>query len=1103
MAALFTTWMNRKCALILLFVTIWCLLIGIDSHEIRDSGSLNTNTKEPPDLTDKLNNKNSLPEFRNRLNRVENTVSNNKQTKFLCRNRLPAFASRRNIPAQTTQSPYKIILPPEVRPGQVIDVKIQSNTGNPFRSFMLQVLSSDVVIGEFQASPTVNLQTCYSMADTVTSSGVRQKTSAIVSWKAPEDIRSSIIVRATIVKNFRTYWTDIISAEIPVITQTEDNDQVADETIIKATDEADNGLNASDNEDLKELEEAVSDTFESIDGPLESLDEVLTHQGIREVSKLDKNIENGSTEVVHKTVLQVDDEITAPSPAPKYMYREMNANPLDFEPPQTSEILSTLLKARSMLGGGGTKAAPSGGGLGSMMNMMGMLGGGGGGGGGMMSSLGTLSKLSGMMGGGGGGGGMPGGLGALGALGGMLGGKGSAPAPTPPSGGGGLGGLKALSSLGGLFGFGKKKKTDEVPPPPVGQPVNPASQSGEPSLADLLGVDPRTVDVAPSVVPAEVNPVGVAAAAKGGGLLSSIGGFAPMLAGIPIAWSLFGKKKQQQQPPWGQQGMQGQFGQMGMQNGQFGGANGQFGSMPPGGMPPGANGQFGQMGAQNGQFGQMGAPGGPFGQMGGQNGQFGQMGGQNGQFGQMGGQNGQFGQMPGSPFGMNAGGFTSNAGSQTNGDTDRIIKLLEQQRLEIEALKSQLGSNSVLNRMGGFGNIPLAIGQTTNPLLGLNKESNDLNSNFGSALSPSPVSSSSGNDALLKQLMEQNQMLLQQNQQFNTMFPSTATNGLPGASTNPFNRVNRSNGPSTGTLNVGNSLATNNNLLGQGQFGNNAGTLGGLQNGLGVNSNTNSMMNNFQNQNNNILQNGLGGTAGQSNNMLQNGMGAMTGQNNNMLQNGMGGTAGQSSNMFNQGANMFGGQQGIGALPQSPPKNSGGTNLANMFGGGSSGGGGGGMSGLLGGGGGGASGGGGGPLAGLLGGGGSGGGGGPLAGLLGGGGGGGGGGPLAGLLGGGGAGGGGLDSLLQGVDMNAMQSVLGGQEGQDLMNNMMGMLQGPEGGNLMKAVEGVMTGKGDPSEIQNLMKGMDIGALQSMASQAEGMLSKSGIDPSQILGMMG
>ncbi|XP_060565965.1 LOW QUALITY PROTEIN: uncharacterized PE-PGRS family protein PE_PGRS54-like [Ruditapes philippinarum] len=1102
-----------KCVNIIFVVTLIQIIhiSGIYSQKIdSQTGPLILNVKEPPDILDNANLQNTIQNVNNRNTRPQNVPVNQRPMKFLCNRQIPVLMARRNVPAQTTRSPFTVTAVPEVtETNKVLHVKVESQDGQTFRGFMMQVLSAepgadDTILGEFISTPNVNLQTCYSNNDTATSADGSKLTSTYVMWKAPNSLKDgSVIVRATLVQDYKTYWIDVKSDTISF----EDMN----------TSKENNTVNNGKDTDSIDLDKSIAETFEGFDGPFESADEVLLHQGIRKVDKLDGKSGNVPETDDQPGVIisppKFDEAPTAPLPPPRYVYRTMNQFAPNFEPPTTSEFVGQLLG--NMLTGGNRQPAGGGGGggLGSMMNMMGMaskmLGGGnGGGGGGLMSSLGTMSKLSGMLGGGSGGGG--GGLGGLGALSSMLGGGGgspiggmlgggtrggnaNAPPPVPPPtnrGGGGIGG-----KLSSLLGFGNKNTASNVAPMPVGGPVNPNSNR-EPSLADLLGVDPSIgMGNTPTVIPAEANPIaGVSAAKAGGGILSKIGGFAPVLAMAPIAFSMFGKKKKPTttNAVWSRttrvssEGLEDNSGcQVAVQDNlecpQDKEVNSECHHKDKEGNLE-CHGQQGQFGGAPGQFGRppQGLGFGPT-------------------------------QPPAWPP-------TTAPAASNSKDIQQIIQLLEAQRLQIEALKAQVGGASITSQMGGFGNIPLSFGQKTSAqLLGLSGQ-NGLSSGLGgigSTLSTfEPVGppkveqkpqSSSNNDLLLQQLLQQNQMLMQQNQQFQTnMLNAAQGQGQFGATSgNTFNRVNRSNG----------QIPMNNGINPADRFGQNAGQNNFLQsqnNGLQNTGLTNGLL--PGSASNGFLNSGQAGQGNAGIGAANNAFNSMPNQGANSLNSGMGGGQGPQrpqtggSSTFGQFGGSNQGASG-GSVPAGMSNNANGNAMANpadsgsggsltsMFGGGG-GGGGGGLGSLMGnmlGGGGGGGGGGGNPLASLMGGGG--GGGGPDIGSL-----------MGSMLGGGnGGGGGGMDmsKLLGNVDMNAMQGMLNGEQGQDLMKSVTGMLSGPGGGDLMKAMEGMMSGNGNPADIMGLMGKMDMNELQGMAKQAEGLMASSGIDPAQILGMMG
>ncbi|WAR13698.1 DFP-like protein [Mya arenaria] len=1050
--------------------------------------------------------------------------NNQRPIRFRCRDLLPLFALRRNILPQTGSSPFEIaVYPPAVSPGDTVYVRVRASAGHVIRGFFLQgvpsrqTAGSYITTGRFVPSLQVNLQSCGSADDSASSSQGARQTEVVLQWTVPQEL-GDVHFRGTVVGARRQYWMDVRSADVTVVAagldavinhpetelpgatpgaaQGPNSGSISSGHIKPAengvkTSAIDDGNNIQDSDksgsriidttlvpnsdnsvNPEGLSQSVSETFESVNGPMESVKEVLLHQGIRGVAKIATGeiIEPESSVLVDQP--EEEDELTIDIPNTgsklehRYIYNPMNKHPEDFEPPQTSEFIGSLVKGMMSSGGGGG----GGGGMGSMLNM-----------------LGTMNKMKGMFGGGGGGAPSqaPGGLGmlgpllggmgrgapsqapgALGMLGPLLGGGGGGARPTGGAPGGGL--MSGL--LGSMLGGGNKANTGNtggggggignllggLAPKPSGQPVKPRTE--EPSLADLLGVDPSTVvESAPAA-----QPIGnsVQGTTGGGSKFGKIIKFAPMAMGaFGLMSKLGGGKKNQGMPPgFQQQGMQGRppFGQQGQQGGFGGmGANGQqqFG-MPPGGQ-------------QNGMFGQQPQQG-------------------------MGG----FGMAPTQStagFGGLGGGL-GGQGAQGNSN-QQILQQLQQAQAQIAQLTAKMNSG---NAGGGFGSTGSSLFGTGS--MGTSSLTMPTNTLFGQT----KLQTDPKNDMLLNELIKQNQLLMQQNQQFmNTM----ATSQLQ-PQTNPmsvsgggFSGLNPS-----ATHQSPNTVQPSNNF-GGGSFLNNQSPANNMPTFSGGMQQTQPAFTGSSSNLGNMF--GIGGAGSSPSGQGAASTGSTMGGMSNMF--GSGGAGGMGtgggntmSGMFGggSGGNTGGGGGGGGLAGLMGGGGGGGGGLAGLMGGGGGGnGGGGGLAGLMGGGGGGNGGGGG--LAGLLGGGG-GGGGSPLAGLLGGGGGGGGGGnPLAGLLGGGG-GGGGMDmaSLLGNVDTNALSGMLEGEEGKSLMNSINGMMSGPQGGNLMKAMEGMMSGNMDPSELTNVMSGMNPMELMSMANQAQGLLSKTGVDPTQLLGSL-
>jgi len=728
----------------------------------------------------------------------------------------------------------------------------------------------------------------------------------------------------------------------------------------------------SGSQDIKELTDAVSETFESIDGPQESLKEVLQHQGITSVSKVNSAGSNGEPPKNVLLALPTEEdelEIVLPSAEkprttqdhPKYVYDVMNKYTRNFEPPSTSEMIGPLLQG--MMSSGGAGGGGGAGGLGNMLQMMN-----------------TMNRMKSMFGGGA----SPtqaapsGGLGMLGSL---LGGGGGA----GNSGGGSSGGGGLMSMLGPLLGGGNRQPssgggTVNQAPPPSGQPVRPPAN--EPSLADLLGVDPSTVGVSQPAAPprpAANNPLAslfetatagsVQGSSAGGSKLGTIMKFAPMaMGGLGMMSKMFGGKKNQQMPP-GMQGMP-----PGMQG------------MPPGmqqGMPPGMQQGMQQFGQQ--QQGQAGAfPGMPGQQPFGMQPQQGQ-----GMFGQQ----SQFG----AGLGLQATPAPNLLGAAQGAQgTQQILQQLQQAQAQIAQLQAKLNNG---NAAGGFGSTGSSLfGASATPAV-----TPGISSTLTNPTNPFSLATASNDhqhDLLLSELIKQNQLLMQQNQQFMsnlaTVQRQPAVNPMA-VSGGTFGQL-----PQSGLANsIGINPAAGQQLPNTVQPSNNFMNSMPQQNSFPSFTNNGMAQNSFPQTNPNPAAGGLNMFGGGAHNT--NTHGATTGGAGGVSNPFMTGAGGAGAGQMTSGSSMSGMFGPSAPAKQNTAGSTGGGGLSSFIGGGGSAGGGpmAGLSGLLGGGGGG---GGGSPLAGLLGGGGGGGGGGsPLAGLLGGGGGGGSGGnPLAGLLGGGG-----------------------------------------------------------------------------------------------------
>ncbi|XP_060572297.1 uncharacterized protein LOC132730400 [Ruditapes philippinarum] len=131
-------------------------------------------------------------------------------------------------PPQNISSPFIIdVNTTVIRPGETIRVKVRSNKGEMFRGLFLQVhpipnSANDEVkyeaAGLFDRKlKNVKIMTCRILLDTLTHKDPFMKIEASFDWRAPLYLTRNLVVRATILKNFDTYWHNVMSPKITVI----------------------------------------------------------------------------------------------------------------------------------------------------------------------------------------------------------------------------------------------------------------------------------------------------------------------------------------------------------------------------------------------------------------------------------------------------------------------------------------------------------------------------------------------------------------------------------------------------------------------------------------------------------------------------------------------------------------------------------------------------------------------------------------------------------------------------------------------------------------------------------------------------------------------
>ncbi|XP_030062402.1 putative defense protein 3 [Microcaecilia unicolor] len=117
--------------------------------------------------------------------------------------------------AQTSPAPYNITISQETyKAGDRIIVTISSNTNSTlFAGFLLQAREAsngNTPVGSFLISNSdMQALNCSKTFDAVSHTSNKKKTSIQVTWIAPTDITSDILMKATVVAEKPTYWTNV------------------------------------------------------------------------------------------------------------------------------------------------------------------------------------------------------------------------------------------------------------------------------------------------------------------------------------------------------------------------------------------------------------------------------------------------------------------------------------------------------------------------------------------------------------------------------------------------------------------------------------------------------------------------------------------------------------------------------------------------------------------------------------------------------------------------------------------------------------------------------------------------------------------------------
>ncbi|XP_007885285.1 putative ferric-chelate reductase 1 [Callorhinchus milii] len=140
----------------------------------------------------------------------------------LVQNVCESMMPQHGFAAQTSSAPYTIIVNTTTfKPGDVISVTLQGNSGAQFKGFLLEARasgsSSSVPLGTFTANPETQLLDCTLSQTTYANSAVSHnsgssKAKTTVTWQAPE--ANDVEFRATVVQIKSTFWTQVKSQVI-------------------------------------------------------------------------------------------------------------------------------------------------------------------------------------------------------------------------------------------------------------------------------------------------------------------------------------------------------------------------------------------------------------------------------------------------------------------------------------------------------------------------------------------------------------------------------------------------------------------------------------------------------------------------------------------------------------------------------------------------------------------------------------------------------------------------------------------------------------------------------------------------------------------------
>lgn len=146
--------------------------------------------------------------------------------KRVCRNGMPVhMKDGKVIPPQNSSSPFIIeVNATTYQAGDTIQVKVRSYTGEMFRGLFLKVQAIpneddehmyNLPVGIYYRNhPNVQMMTCRIMMDSLSHKDSFMKIEVAFDWRAPLLTRHDVVVKATILKDFDTYWHNVKSPRI-------------------------------------------------------------------------------------------------------------------------------------------------------------------------------------------------------------------------------------------------------------------------------------------------------------------------------------------------------------------------------------------------------------------------------------------------------------------------------------------------------------------------------------------------------------------------------------------------------------------------------------------------------------------------------------------------------------------------------------------------------------------------------------------------------------------------------------------------------------------------------------------------------------------------